>query len=192
MLGLVEDYLAHSVVLRVDESHGVGEHAGCDLHLHTSLLAARQIVPVAVAFTPYAVHQLVVLSCHGQHGNGHGRVGAGKDNPVQRCVHQNGHLTGTGRNHHISGDADVVRAHVHGQDVTVAVKDAVVQLVLVVVLQIGDRIGDGIGGMVQRVVGLDEIPLCIIQRYGGLAVVETIAHHGVEDDRVGKLLLDLG
>ena len=75
---------------------------------------------------------------------------------------------------------------------TVAVKDAVVELVLVVVLQIGDRIGDGVDGMVQRVVGLDEIPLCIIQRYDGLAVVETIAHHGVDDDCVGELLLGFG
>lgn len=69
----------------------------------------------------------------------------------------------------------------------VAVEDAVVDLVFVMVLQQGDRIRDRIDRVLQRVIRQDNISLCIIQRNDSLAVVEAVAHHGVDGDRIGEL-----
>lgn len=112
-------------------------------------------------------------------------VGGGECNPVEGGVHQNRSRRGC----HVARNADVIRARIHRQDMAVAVEDAVVLLVFVMILQLCDGIRDRIDRMLQRVVRLDEMPLCIPQRDDGLTVVEAVAHHGVDDDRVGELWL---
>lgn len=187
MLRLIENHITDGILLCIGENHGVWELAGGEFHLHTSSIAAGKSMPVAASLAPFTQIRNIVISSYAcQHRSRERGVCAGKGDSMERGIHQNRHPC---LNHHIPGDPDVIRSHVHGQDMAVAVEDAVVQLVLVMILQIGDRVCHGIDGMLQRVIGRDEMALRVPQRDDGLAVVEAVAHHGVDDDRVGKLRL---